>query len=69
MVRTPIWCRCKKHSWTRSEFRRAWENDMILRCSNDACEHEVGPERMQELLTEIGELLLEPKVESDGPEG
>jgi len=71
MVRSPIWCQCKKHSWTRSHLRWAWEHEVTIRCSNTECEREIEPGRIEELLQEIGVLSLD-EGESDAqaePEG
>lgn len=69
MVRSPIWCKCKRHSWTRSALKWAWEQEVTLKCSNTECAREIEPERIEELLTGIGELLLDDQDESDASEG
>jgi hypothetical protein len=59
MVHGPIWCKCKKQSWTRSHLKWAWEQETTVRCSNTECGREIEPHVLEELLQRIGVLHLE----------
>jgi len=59
MVLGPIWCKCKKHSWTRSALKWAWEQENTVRCSNTECGREIEPHVLEDLLQRIGVLHLD----------
>lgn len=68
MVHGPIWCKCKKHSWTRNALKWAWEQENTVRCSNTECGREIEPHVLEELLQRIGVLSLEQGDSDVDPE-
>ena len=54
MLRQPIWCKCKKHSWTRRQLYAAWEKDRDIRCPDPACQREIPLETIETLLIGLG---------------
>ena len=67
MVHSPIWCKCKKQSWTRSYLRQCWEREVAARCTNTDCEREIEPDVIEELLQRIGVLDIEITNEEGEP--
>jgi hypothetical protein len=54
MLTKPIWCKCKKHSWTRRQLYSAWEKDRDIRCPTPDCGREIPLETIEALLIQIG---------------
>lgn len=54
MLTKPIWCDCRKHSWTRRQFYSAWERSRALRCPDPDCQRDITLESIEEHLIEQG---------------
>ncbi len=54
MVRKPIWCKCKKHSWTRRQLYAAWEKDRDIRCPDPGCHRMIPVETVETMLIDLG---------------
>ncbi len=68
MVHGPIWCKCKKQSWTRNQLKWAWEQENTVRCENGECGREIEPHVLEELLQRIGVLHLDEGDKEGGSE-
>lgn len=69
MIRKPIWCKCRKHSWTRRSLLSAWENNRPVRCPEPQCNREISVDDVEVLLQQIGVLNLEEDDEIEDVEG
>jgi hypothetical protein len=54
MLSKPIWCKCKKHSWTRRQLYAAWEKGRDIRCPSPGCERAIPVETIERLLIDLG---------------
>jgi len=59
MIRKPIWCKCRRHSWTRRQLISAWEGGNSIRCPEPECTREIEVEAIEALLKKIGALDLD----------
>ena len=66
MLAKPIWCKCKKHSWTRRQLYASWEKNRSIRCPIPDCEREIPMETVEALLIQVG--MVTPDEESTGVE-
>ena len=62
MVLKPIWCKCRKQSWTRRQLYSAWERGGALICNNPECQRVIPEHILKELLIKIG--MISPDVRS-----
>jgi len=69
MLTKPIWCKCKKHSWTRRQLYAAWERGKDIRCPNPECDRSIPVETVEELLIEMGLVPDEETPPEVAPEG
>ena len=67
MLRKPIWCKCKRHSWTRRQLYSAWEKGRDLRCPDPGCERTIPGETIEALLIQLGMVTEDSTDET--PEG
>jgi len=64
-VQGPVWCLCKRHSWTRKQLLSAWEAGRSLYCPDVACSREIVLESIRTILLRL-KLIPEEEEESDG---
>lgn len=63
MIKKPIWCKCRKHSWTRRSLLWSWENNKPVSCPEPQCKREITVDAIEELLQQIGVLNLEDELD------
>lgn len=66
MIKKPIWCKCRKHAWTRRTLLSAWESNKPVRCPEPKCNREITVDTVEELLKQIGVLDLGEEEEEHG---
>lgn len=67
MLTKPIWCKCKKHSWTRRQLYAAWEKNRGVRCPDPGCQREIPLETVETLLIELG-MVTPDEISTDEAE-
>jgi hypothetical protein len=69
MLRKPIWCKCKKHSWTRRQLYAAWEKGRDVMCPDPTCQRTIPVETVETLLVDLGMVFPDdnpPEVPGQG---
>jgi len=57
MLSKPIWCKCKKHSWTRRQLYASWEKGRDVQCPDPGCQRVIPVETVEILLIDLGMVI------------